>query len=931
MQKQPITEQLFEEALALPRQQRAAFLEKACRGAPDLRRILESLLAENDKLSGFLSESPWATPQQAAGALAPGTRLGRYLILEPLGSGGMGVVYRARDEKLEREVAVKLLAPGVLTGEEARRHFRREALALARLNHPCIASVYDVGEHDGAGFIVMELVPGESLAAKLRSGPLQLEQATAIALHVSEALAEAHEHGVIHRDLKPANVMITPKGNAKVLDFGLARMLTAAADSTLSLSETGGLLGTPLYMSPEQAQGRSVDARTDLWSLGVLYFESLAGRPPFRASSALATLHAIASEPAPPLRSIRPDVPPLAVHIVTRALEKDCGLRYQRAADLETDLKRLMRDLHPSPASPMAPLPSRSRGRPAIWLVAPAAAVLLGLAAAWLLRPTTPPPRVTGITQLTHDGTPKLFVGPFPEPAMFTDGPRVYFQVADFSQSLIMQVSSEGGVSEPVSTPFRHAGILGLSAAKSELLLQGPPFGAGMITAALWAMPVPGGQPRRIGNLLASDASWTPDEASIYYSAGAELWRTQADGSQPKKLLTLSGQLYWIRFSPDGRLVRFSAMDMERDRNVLWEASVDGSHLRQVLPGWDACCGAWTPGGKYFVFASRHGGNWNLWAMREAREWWRRANPAPVQLAVGQLISQVPLPSKDGKSIFFVGATPRGELVRYDTRKHAFLTWLPGLSAEGLNFSADGSRMAYVTVPDGALWQSKADGSDRHQLTFSSMEVGGARWSPDGTKIAFWGHDPGKTARIYVVPADGGAPEQITRDDYDDVDPSWSPHGDAIAFGGWKQKNHPIQILNLTSHALTTLPGSSRYYTPRWSPDGRWLVAIDNDSDGLGLFNFANHNWEPLTTLSARSPNWAPDSQCVYFSNYLNAKLPVYRVCLSDRKPQLLVNLAQGGQPGSFRPWTGLAPDGSILGVRDISLDEIYALQTDLP
>jgi eukaryotic-like serine/threonine-protein kinase len=281
--RQAKAEELFGEALDLPRDQRGAFLDAVCRGTSEVQRAVEGLLAENDRLSGFLSESPYKNVEETAATGTTAhlpearTRLGRYLILEPLGSGGMGVVYRARDERLERVVAIKMLAPGVLSGQEARRHFRREALALAKLNHPRIAAVYDVGLQDGADYIVMELVEGESLAVKLRAGALGIKEATAIALQVAEALEEAHEHGVIHRDLKPANVMITPKGNAKVLDFGLAKMLALGTDATISLAETGGLLGPPLYMSPEQALGRKVDGRTDLWSLGVLYLR-IAGR-----------------------------------------------------------------------------------------------------------------------------------------------------------------------------------------------------------------------------------------------------------------------------------------------------------------------------------------------------------------------------------------------------------------------------------------------------------------------------------------------------------------------------------------------------------------------------------------------------------------------------------------------------------------------------
>jgi dienelactone hydrolase len=346
---QTIAEQLFGEAIELPREQRSAFLREACREAPEVRRLVEALLQENDRLSGFLSEPvyrPGQMPQTAAHAhpfQAPGTRLGRYLILDLLGSGGMGAVYRGRDEKLERDVAIKMLTDGLLTGDEARRHFRREALALAKLNHPRIAAVYDVGEQGGLDYIVMELVQGESLAARLRSGPLGVKEATSIALQVAEALEEAHEHGVIHRDLKPANVMITPKGNAKVLDFGIAKLLTLpGTESSLTMTEAGQLVGTPLYMSPEQALGRSVDARTDLWSLGVLYYEALTGRAPFEGKTGLAILHAIAESPFPPARETRPELPVQAEQIMARALKKDPAQRYQSAADMMRDQSDLL-------------------------------------------------------------------------------------------------------------------------------------------------------------------------------------------------------------------------------------------------------------------------------------------------------------------------------------------------------------------------------------------------------------------------------------------------------------------------------------------------------------------------------------------------------------------------------------------------------------
>ena len=232
--------------------------------------------------------------------------------------------------------------PGCSLGDEARRRFHKEALALAKLSHAHIAAVYDVGEQDGIDYIVMECVPGESLAAKLKPGPLTVKDATSIILQIAEALEEAHEQGVIHRDLKPANVMVTPKGQAKVLDFGLAKLLAVARDPTVSVTETRGLIGTPLYMSPEQAREQNLDARTDLWNLGVIYYELLTGRAPFRADSSIAVLRAITDEAPVPLRQLRPDIPPLCEQIVSHALEKNPDRRYQSATEVIRDASELL-------------------------------------------------------------------------------------------------------------------------------------------------------------------------------------------------------------------------------------------------------------------------------------------------------------------------------------------------------------------------------------------------------------------------------------------------------------------------------------------------------------------------------------------------------------------------------------------------------------
>jgi len=946
---QAFAEQVFGEALDLPREERAAFLAKACRDAPAAHQMVLALLEENDRLSGYLSEPPYQRAGTAEAGLAPGTRLGRYTIVDQVGSGGMGVVYRARDEKLERMVAIKMVSKGVLATEETRRHFRREAMALAKLNHPRIASVYDAGEQDGADFLVMELVQGESLAVKLGAGALPVKDATAIARQIAEALGEAHEHGVIHRDLKPANVMITPKGDAKVLDFGLAKLLAPGGDANLSVAETRGLLGTPAYMSPEQVLGKSVDARTDLWSLGVLYYELLAGQKPFVRNNSLDVLRAITAEPFLPIRAIRPELSRLAEHIVNKSLEKDCDLRYQQAAEMEADLQQLMRDLD----AERAPASSGStglnektagprRGRRSLAVAAGVVGLVLVLAFAYVLRPTAPAPHVTEIKQITHDGKRKMFAEGYRiQNTMITDGLRVYFQSLD-SHGLL-QVSTAGGESAPLPVPLDPTTLIGLSPARSELLLVGPPDNSGAIeVGGIWTMPVLGGQVQRIGDIIALDATWSPDGSSIYYTTGPDIWLARSDGTQARKILTAKGEPNWIRFSPDGKLFRFDVLDRKLHIDSIWEARADGSGLRRLFSGdtWpNECCGAWTPDGRYFVFASMRGGSWNLWAMREKRDWWRKTNAEPVQLASGASSAQSPLPGMNGHSVYFIGITKRGELERFDLQKRSFVIYLPGISAEGLAFTKDGSRIAYVSVPEGNLWVSKSDGSDRRQMTFAPMKVGMPRWSPDGKQIAFTGSKPGGVDEIYTIPSEGGNPQKVTDGEKGHGDPSWSPSGEAIAFGATygtatSSKQQPIQILNLKSHELVALPGSGGYFSPRWSPDGRWIVAIDDQSGALELYDFSKEKWEELTKLGSAYPNWSQDSRCIYFSGAPTSEMrsPKYRVCLADRKAEAVVDLAEvGPTTADFGGWSGVAPDGSILAVRDTSIEEIYSLELDLP
>jgi serine/threonine protein kinase len=783
-------------------------------------------------------------------ALSSGTRIGPYEILSPLGAGGMGEVWRARDTKLGRDVALKVLPETLAHDGERMARFQREAQVLAALNHPNIAAIYGLEESGATRALVMELVEGQTLAEVVGARrAVPLHDALPIAKQIAEALEYAHERGIIHRDLKPANIKITPEGAVKVLDFGLAKALDPAVSlgsspaspdaalkggatysptlsPTLSIAATqaGVILGTAAYMSPEQARGKTVDRRADIWAFGCVLFEMLGGRKPFEGETVTDVLAAVVRA-EPDLESLPSDTSLRIRELIRRCLTKDPKQRLQAIGEARIAIEETISGVG---ADGVRPIPEITEGerrsplRALPWALAGllAGALIAGLVVWKVVAPA--PQSMMRFSAITN------FAGVQAQPALSPDGRSVAFvSNRDGHYNIYVSLISGGSLIQITNSPnlkeSPHWSPDGTKLVYSQLTDSG--------TADVWEVPALGGTPRRL-IFNAKDPDWSPDGRSLAYLnlADGAIWISDSSGQNQRQVVPTSEIANAEpRFSPDARELAF-VLRPTGPHGELAVADVASGKLRQLSHDNALVLSpAWSPDGRSIYFASSRGGTMNIWKIAAT-------GGEPDQITSGQGDDAQLDVSVDGKRIVFSTFRENIHIVQLDSepkpgeKNLKTLTTDPARNQIAPVYSPDGKRLAYFSNRKGAeregIWVSNADGSSPVQLVQDSRVNIFPQWTPDGEHLVYNSQGPGlstSSQEYRLVSVSGGAPQKIVEGggDFFDV----GPRGRLL----FTSSGGKIQSYGLSNHQTQTLaahPPDRNWWLLRWSPDGHSIAYI---------------------------------------------------------------------------------------------------------
>ena len=842
-----------------------------------------------------------------------GSSLKHYQIVQSLGRGGMGEVYLARDTTLGRNIALKVLRPEVASDADRRARFEREARAVAALNHPNIVTLHSIESDADVHFITMEWVAGKTLSERIPSTGLPLDGFLDIAVPLIDAVGTAHQHGITHRDLKPENVMITEAGRVKVLDFGLAKLVAAAADessetvlaTTSGETAVGHIVGTYAYMSPEQVEGRRLDHRSDIFSLGIMFHEMLTGRRPFIGDSSASTMAAILKDVPRPVTDLNPKLPPRLAAIIQRCLEKDPALRYQSAADLGSELAVVKRDLSSVDNATAA---ARTRSSSPYAALAIGLAIVGAVVAVFYLRQddTAPSfdtsPRELTFTQLTHGEGVESFptLSPDGRTLAYVSGgagsPDIYLLRVGGENPINLTADSKVADTQPAFSP------------DGELIA----FRSDRDGGGIFVMGATGESVRRISD-SGYHPAWAPDGSQLVVctqSVGdpalrftaSELWSVDVKTSERKRLA--DGDAAQGAWSPNGQRIAFWGRRGGDPGDIWTVAATGGTPTRLTTEpsiDWNP---VWDPDGRHLYFSSNRGGSMNLWRVAVDERTGNAVGKAQAVTTGGGAASQHVTVSKNDSRIAYSSLveTMNVQKIAFDARS--------GRTAGEAQWITRGSRP--VAQPDASpgglhlafnttgkqedIFVSRADGSGVIQLTDDASKDRAARWSPDGRRIAFYSDRTGQY-ELWAIRPDGSDRQQLTFSPGAHY-PVWSPDGKRMAYSTHSPNGAFIFALDRPwkDQKPQLLPAiedrTQTFEIWSWSSDGRLLAGQKHLADlshaGVAVHEIGTDRIDWLTDFG-EWPVWLSDSRRLLFSH--QGKL--YLVDRTTRKTVEVLSLPQ--------------------------------------
>ncbi len=833
--------------------------------------------------------------------LSPGTRLGPYEIVAPLGAGGMGEVYRARDARLGREVAVKVLPAAFSRDAERLRRFEQEARAAGLLNHPNILAIYDIGTQEGSPYVVSELLEGETLRERVTAGALPARKATEIGMQIARGLAAAHEKGIVHRDLKPENVLVTTDGRAKILDFGLAKLTRpdegasglTQAQTVAAQTDPGLVVGTVGYMSPEQVRGKAVDHRSDIFSFGAILYEMLSGERAFQRESAVETMSAILKEEPPEIAAANRAVSPALERLVRHCLEKSPDERFQSARDLAFHLEAVSSGSGVSGAQSGAFERPGEIARPRLRAIPlPLAVALLAVVAAAALlagrmlwgrgsaREHGAVPAATFL-QLTALSGEESF------PALSPDGAFLVYAAGSRGNSdlFLQRIGGQNPINLTQDSP------------KDDLMPAVSPDGQMIVfrserdEGGLYLMGATGESARRLTD-FGHNPSWSPDGQEIVCateaismplarSSTSQLWIVKK--ATGEKRLLCEGDAVQPTWSPHGDRIAYWGLPEGSGQRDIWTIPARGEAkaadaVRVTSDAWVDWNPVWSPDGRYLYFASDRGGTMNVWRIAIDEESGRvRGDPEPIMTP--SLWSAHFSFSRDGTRLVYMAAETRSEVLKtaFDpdagTVTGRASSLLSGsLLTITLDVSPDGNWIAtYGSLRHEDLYVLRVDGTGLRRLTDDSYRDRRPRWMPDGRRLVFYSNRTG-AYEIWSIDADGSSLTQLTKWDGAYTFATPNPDGSlATVFGNESailDFNRPIE--DRIRETLPPMSDGHVFWPSSWSRDGQRLAGTfsrpdDPQREGIALYSFVTKIYERIAERGG-NPTWLRDGRRLLFT-----------------------------------------------------------------